>query len=125
MLDGKISKNTKDCKKNEENQVFEEEDGLFKTEIINKIKHLIKTINEVEDTAIQVKLGIFDYEGMKKKKDCFFKNKLERFKCKKAFIKIFLSEILEPDDLYSEPEDSNIEIIELIFRFKKRYLLNS
>ena len=65
--------------KNEENQVFEEKDGLFKTEIINKIKHLVKTINEVEDTAIQLKLGIINYKDMEKENDYFYRNKFERF----------------------------------------------
>lgn len=121
----KKSLRTQNVAKNEENLVFEEEDELLKTEMLNRIKRLIKTINEVEDTAIQVKLGILNYEDMKKEKDCFFRNKFERFQCTKAFVRMFLSQILEPENLYREPEDSNIEIIELIFRFKKRYLLNS
>lgn len=109
----------------EEDQMFKEENEIFKTETIKNIKRLIKTINEVEDIAIQVKLGILNYEDMKEEKDYFFKNKFERFQCTKAFVRMFLSQILEPENLYREPEDSNIEIIELIFRFKKRYLLNS
>jgi len=32
---------------------------------------------------------------------------------------MFLYQILNPEDLYREPEDSNVEIIELTFRFKR------
>lgn len=107
----------------EEDQMFEEKNEIFKTETIKNIKRLIKAMNEVEDIAIQIKLGILNYENMKKEKDYFFENKFERFQYTKAFVRMFLSQILEPENLYREPEDSNIEIIEQIFRFKK-HLLN-
>lgn len=97
-------------------------DKEIKEDIIKDIKCLMKIINEVEDTAIQLKLGIINYKDMKKENDYFYRNKFERFQHTKSFVKMFLYQILNPEDLYREPEDSNIEIIELIFRFKRQML---
>lgn len=82
----------------------------------------MKIINEVEDTAIQLKLGIINYKDMEKENDYFYRNKFERFQHTKLFVKMFLYQILNPENLYRKPEDSNVEIIELIFRFKRQML---
>lgn len=99
-------------------------DNKIAEKTIKNIKRLMKVINEVEDTAIQVKLGLISYKEMEQENDYFYANKLERFKHRKRLVKIFLSHVLEPEDLYEEPEDSNVEIIEQIFRFKRRFFLN-
>lgn len=86
------------------------------------VKKLMKVINEVEDTAVKVKLGILTYEDMQQEKDILFQNKLERFQYLKEITRLFLYQILEPKDIILEPQDSNVEIIEHIFQFKRRYL---
>lgn len=89
-----------------------------------EIRKLLKVINEVEDTAVQIKLGILNYEMLQQERDSSFSNKLERFLYLKEIIHLFLFQLLEPKDFILELQDSNVEIIEEIFRFKKRFLYN-
>lgn len=87
-----------------------------------EIGKLLNIINEVEDTAVQIKMGIVTYDMLQREQDASFQNKLERYLYLRKLTHLFLFQFLEPKDFILEVQDANVEIIEQIFRFKKRHL---
>jgi len=96
-----------------------------KTAIIEKqrqnIAGMLDIISEVEDTAVQLKMGILTCDRLRDEKDKIFRNKLERYFYLRTLTRLFLFYLLDLKDIVIEPQDANVEIVEQIFRFKKHF----
>lgn len=105
---------------------FEELKKINTKDINKKIEEImlfsfLRAVDEVEETATKLELGILTYEMLRNEKDSKYTNKLVRYLFLRRYLFIVLFEILEKEDIILEPENPDYEIIELIFRFRKKF----